>query len=473
MICVDYSPRYGEAQGKGALTETAAGSPYVYRYNQFVVSQFDFSAFAGRSLYTELLGEALADGYDGWMEDFGEYTPLDSRSADGSLGFAMHNRYPRLYHCSAWDWARRQRKPLLRFIRSGWTGAARCAPVVWGGDPTTDWGYDGLRSAVQNGLTMGLSGVGVWGSDIGGFFSLGTRQLTPELLTRWVQLGAVSGVMRTEANGFAIPEKDRPQVTDPDQIGNWRRYTKLRTELYPYLRAAAAAYRRTGMPIMRHLALRYPRDRRATAREDEFLFGPDLLAAPVLEPGARQRSLYLPRGRWVDLWRSLDYVAHDGSLRLRGGRSLTGRRAVTLPAPLEELPLLARAGTLLPLLPADVDTLAPYGRGQRIVHLRDRRRQLALIAFPRGASSARFLDRGRLRSREGSGSWTLEIDGSPARRWAMQVALGTLRHPFHPCAVALDGRRLPGRAWSYATAGRVLDVRFRAAGGTRLVVSGC
>ncbi len=132
---------------------------------------------------------------------------------------------------------------MVRFQRSGWTGAAPCAQVVWGGDPTTAWGFDGLRSAVTQALNMGLSGVSVWGSDIGGFFAIGDNSLTPELLTRWVQFGAVSGVMRNQANGVAMPSKARPQPIDPDQIGNWRRYSKLRTQLYPYLVAAQRAYR--------------------------------------------------------------------------------------------------------------------------------------------------------------------------------------------------------------------------------------
>ena len=101
----------------------------------------------------------------------------------------------------------------------------------------------------------------------------------------------------------------------------WRRYAKLRTQLYPYLAAADDEYQRTGLPIMRHLALAYPDDPRATAREDEFLFGPDLLAAPVIEPGATRRALYLPRGNWVDLWRSVDYVDRDGSLRAAAARA--------------------------------------------------------------------------------------------------------------------------------------------------------
>src|SRR6185369_11235438 len=96
---------------------------YQYFTSRFFdVSQFDFSARAGRDAYGSLLALAVADGHDGWMEDFGEYTPLDS--------------------------ARRQRRPIVRFQRSGWTGAARCAQVVWSGDPTTAWDFDGLRSVM-------------------------------------------------------------------------------------------------------------------------------------------------------------------------------------------------------------------------------------------------------------------------------------------------------------------------------------
>src|SRR5690606_7159240 len=115
-----------------------------------------------------------------------------------------HNRFVVDYHCAAWDFARKQRRPIVRYQRSGWTGVAPCAQVVWGGDPTTDWGYDGLASTVRAGLGMGLSGIGVWGSDIGGFFSFNGRLLTDERQTRWVQVGLVSGVMRTQRAGIAV-----------------------------------------------------------------------------------------------------------------------------------------------------------------------------------------------------------------------------------------------------------------------------
>jgi alpha-glucosidase (family GH31 glycosyl hydrolase) len=452
MICTDHT-RYAEAAARGALVRNPLGQPYVYRYStleDFVVSQFDFTTYAGRSMYTRLLTEARSHGHDGWMEDFGEYTPLDARTADGRTGTGLHNRYPTQYHCGAFSAAPR----LTRYVRSGWTGTARCAPVVWGGDPSVDWGFDGLRSAVTNGLAMGLSGVSTWGSDIGGFFALIENRLTPELLIRWIQVGAVSGVMRTQANGIRIPESERPQVWDPGIVRHWRRWAKLRTQLYPYLEAADRTYRRRGLPIMRHLALVYPGDPRAVRQDDEFMFGPDLLAAPVLDPGARRREGYLPSGRWVDLWRSVRYRTRDGGLSLRRPRLLRGGREVSLRAPLAELPLLARAGTLLPLLPPEVDTLASYGDRAPAVSLRESRGRRMVLAFPRGRSSARLEDGGVLRSREGRGEWRLSIRSRRTRRWAVEASLATLRQPFRPCAVEVSGGRL--KRWRFDRRRRVL-----------------
>jgi len=276
--------------------------------------------------------------------------------------------------------------------------------------------------------------------------------------------------MRTQANGIALPAKDRPQVWDAEQIDNWRRYAKLRTSLYPYIAAAEATYRHSGLPIMRHLALVYPGDRRATRQDDEFLFGPDLLAAPVVEPGARQRRLYLPRGRWIDLWRSASYREATGGLVLSGARTAGGRRETTIPAPLDELPLIVRAGAVLPLLPPDVDTLAAYGGGNGLIRLRDRAGQLRLLAFPRGRSTSRFYDDGRIVSIERRGRWTLRIRGNRGRSYDLQASLGTLKQRLRPCRVLLDGRRLPASHWRYRAGERVLDASFDGASAKLTVV---
>jgi alpha-glucosidase len=477
MICESYEPRFGEAAAAGALTQRADGAPYVYDYTGstiFRVGQFDMTTRRGRREYHRLLAEAAEDGHDGWMEDFGEYTPLDARDATGRSGSAHHNRYVVDYHCGAWAYARRAARPIVRFQRSGWTGAAPCAQVVWNGDPTTDWGFDGLTSAVWGGLGMGFSGIALWGSDIGGFFALGERALTPELLRRWVQLGLVSGVMRTQHNGFALPAKMRPQIYDDDQIANWKRYAKLRTQLYPYLAAAVAEYRRSGLPVMRHLALVHPGDGEAVRRDDQFLFGPDLLAAPVLAPGVVSREMYLPEGEWIDLWRAGAYDSATGAFVLGAATLLAGERIVTVPAPPDELPLLVRAGAVLPLLPPDVDTLAPYGDpAGNLVRLDDRAEALAVLAFPRDTSEARlFAGRERLASAERAGGWELAVKGARPRTYALQASLATLRAPLVPCAVEWRGRPLSAEAWTYDAGTAVLRAQFAGRKG-RLVVRGC
>jgi alpha-glucosidase (family GH31 glycosyl hydrolase) len=427
------------------------------------LSQFDFTAGGTEQFYGALVDQAIADGHDGWMEDFGEYTPPDAESADGTPGAQMHNRYPTDYHCAGYRIALRQPRPVIRFQRSGWTGSARCADDVWGGDPTSVFGYDGLSSAIKQALSVGMSGISRWGSDIGGYFSYGPgEQLTPELLKRWIEFGAVSGVMRTKGSGIAVPSYARPQIYDSDVLPVWRRYAKLHTQLFPYILAADRAYRDTGLPLMRSLALVAPTDERALTREDEFMFGPDLLAAPVVEPGAVERPLYVPRGRWVDLWRSAAYDEPSGGLELRRPRVIRGGAESKLPAPLDELPLLARVGTLLPLLPSDVDTLAAYGSRPGLVHLGDRRGRMTLLAFPRGRSHAAFNDGERLEAVEGPRrSLTFTVRGDRTRRYDLQASLTTLRRPFTPRRVRVGNRALPASAWRYARDTDVLRVSFR------------
>ncbi len=477
MICASYQPPFGEAVAAGALTRDGAGASYVYDYTGsqvFRVGQYDFSTRIGQAHYARRLAEAVEDGYDGWMEDFGEYTPLDAFTAGGLTGSAAHNLYPTQYHCGAYDFVRRQRRPIVRFQRSGWTGAAPCAQVVWGGDPSTDWGFDGLTSALWSGLGMGLSGVAFWGSDVGGFFALGERLLTPELLQRWVQLGAVSGVMRTQHNGFALPARVRPQIYDDGQIANWKRYAKLRTQLYPYLVAAGHAYRRTGLPLMRHLVLAFPDDPAATARDDQFLFGPDLLVAPVLAPGVTARDVYLPRGAWVDLWRAAPYDSTSGGFVLGAATVLDGSRTVELPAPADQLPMLVRAGAILPLLPADVDTLADYGEATPdLITLRDRRDEMVLLAFPRARSEARMYRGERIRSRERDGRWELSLSGTRRRRYRVKASFATLARPFVPCAVTWNGRSLPAGDWAYDERAQVLRARFAGRRGVLVARTGC
>jgi hypothetical protein len=143
---------------------------------------------------------------------------------------------------------------------------------------------------------------------------------------------------------------------------------------------------------------------------------------------------------------------------------------VTVPAPLEELPLLARAGTLLALLPPDVDTLADYGDRSAAKSLNEAAGRRVLLAFPRGRSSARLEDGGVVRSSERPGGWSLSIRSSRRRTWTIEASLATLRQPLRPCSVAARGGKL--RGWRFDRRTTVLRATFATRRGT-LVARGC
>ena len=477
-ICASYPAAFDPAVAGDAFLERADGSPYTFQ--TFVgsgvtqVGMLDFTDPDAAGVYRSILDRAYDAGYDGWMEDYGEYAPPDSIADNGMSGERMHNYYPVVYHREGRRYSKSKGRPIIRFSRSGYTGAARYSQIVWGGDPTTGWGFDGLASAVKEALTMGLSGVSLWGSDIGGFFTLSDQTLTPELLARWIEFGAFSGVMRSKAEGIGVPLASRPQIWEQPTLPIWRRYAKLRTQLYPYLQAADAEYRKSGMPIMRHLALVFPDDRSATVREQQFMFGDDLLVAPVLEPGATKRRVYFPKGRWVDFWKAVSYQPdRGGSFELGDAKAMGGGRSRVVAAPLEQVPLMARAGALLPMLPADVETLSPYAAKDH-VGLDDARGELHVIALPRGKSRAGFGERGRLVSREGGRTWSLRVDpgNGTVTKLDLEASMSTLRRSFTPKLVELDGRRLVGSAWSYDRGSGVLRLKAKVPAGATIVASG-
>ena len=479
-VCTQYTEVYEEAARQGLFVKNSRGEPYPLT-NPFtrdqIVSEIDFTHPGGRALFARLLDDAIAAGYDGWMEDFGEYTPTDSVFHDGRGGLEMHNLYPVLYHAASTEHTARRGGDFAAFVRSGYHGVQPHTRIVWGGDPTEDWSCaDGLCAAVHQAINTGLSGIAYQGSDIGGFHAVANARTGHELNIRWLQAGAVSGIMRTQANGYSFRDNraDRSQVWSPEVLPIWRRYAKLRTQLYPYISAASRTYQRIGLPIVRHLSLAYPGDARAVRRQTEFLFGPDLLAAPVIEPGARSRRLYLPHGLWIDLWRAVAYDKRAGRLWMGRAGLLAGGREVTVPAPLDELPLLARAGSLLTLLPPDTDTLAAEGSESGLVHLRERRYRLHVLAFPHGRTRSELGTGVRALSLERRGRWILRLRAAKRRRHSirLQASMATLKRPFRPCRVKLRGRRLPRRTWSYDRETKVLRALFRVRRGA-LEVRGC
>ena len=474
MLCASYDPLHAQAAAAGALQRTAAGS--LAQFDAFVggtgpagftvqpVGQFDFSRPAGSEVYASVLRRLAATGHDGWMEDFGEYTPPVAVDARGRTGTALHNAYPREYHCAAARIAASLGRPVVRFQRSGWTGAARCADDVWGGDPTTTFGLRRplLRREVRPGHgPVRHQPVGL------GHRGLQHDRRRPEADPR---AAAAVDRVRRGVRGDADQEvgpRD-PGLHAPAGVGPGDR-----RHLAPLHQAAHRAVPlpgrgRRGVPPYRPAAHARPRPRRpprpaGRRGRREFRFGPDLLAAPVLAAGARSRAVYLPRGRWLDVGRSVTYDASgDGALHLARAFTLRGGRTVRARAPIGELPLYVRAGAVLPLLPSDVSTLSPYGTG--VVRLADRRGSLRLLAFPRGRSTAGMFATERVTSLATAGRWSLAVRGARTRHYALEASTtdlrGTRGGAFAPCRLAVGAHALPRRAWHFDVRRRVWTASF-------------
>jgi alpha-glucosidase (family GH31 glycosyl hydrolase) len=234
--------------------------------------------------------------------------------------------------------------------RNGVIGMAKWGAWMWSGDTASRWNT--LRDQIWIGLNTGLSITPYWGSDTGGFYT--TSELTGELYARWFQFSAFNGSFRSHGRiwrlrtpwgwglddmGFLEGQKDLPpkkELSNPAIEPIAKKYAELRYQLMPYTYTLAREAYDTGMPLMRALWLHYPSDKEAVSQSQEYLWGRDMLIAPVYEKGVTTRKLYLPAGTWYDWW--------DNS-RQNGGTTVT--RTVDLAT----MPIYVRAGSIIPLDP--------------------------------------------------------------------------------------------------------------------------
>jgi alpha-glucosidase (family GH31 glycosyl hydrolase) len=283
----------------------------------------------------------FAMGVDGWWPDEGD-----------AMGIAARLARNRMY----WEGPQidRPNERPYALHRNGYAGMQRYGSFLWSGDVFSTW--ETLKTQVPIAINTSLTGIPFWGTDIGGFVP--TREFTAELYLRWFQFGAFCTLFRAHGRAWKLrlPWGWNTGDPGPGEIGNYngaalpdasqlhnaqveaicRKYLELRYRLLPYLYSSVRECTTTGMPIMRGLWLHYPDDPQAVACSDQYLFGRNLLVAPVMERGATSRRVYLPRGDWFDFW--------TGE-RLAGGREIN--RAVDL----ETLPLYIPAGSILPLGP--------------------------------------------------------------------------------------------------------------------------
>jgi alpha-D-xyloside xylohydrolase len=342
------SENYEEMRDNNLLVRSESGVDVQMRFQEPSVF-FDATSPAARRYVWEKCRQHYYDlgVRTFWLDEAEpEYESYDPGQYRYHLGpdLRVGNLYPQLYARGFYEGqvAAGQADP-VNLVRCAWAGSQRYGALVWSGDISSTW--EDFRRQITAGLHMGIAGLPWWTTDIGGFYGgdpgdEGFR----ELLVRWFQWGAFCPVMRL--HGLRLPvtpithADGRPNCPTGADNEVWSygeevydiltSYLHLRERMRPYVREVMRQAHELGDPVLRPMFYGYPDDERSWTLEDQYLFGPDLLVAPIVEPGARARDVYLPRGTWTEL---------------HSGRMFDGGQVVPAQAPLPVIPVFARDDT--------------------------------------------------------------------------------------------------------------------------------
>ena len=424
------------SQGGGSC----AGINDMWAKNGWLIpgtNYIDLTIPAAYRAYVAQLTRVFSMGVDMAKEDRAEEWRLETAQPAGGSGEQEYLRYPALYQRAVTEALRNaDGNDFETLVRAGVPGTAQNTHGMWGSD--TFQTFAGLRTELRYGISESLTGHFAWGSDTGGIDPKApadaTDSPTPTLFTRWAQFSSVSPVFEVGGAGMNAT----PWLYPTDTVGRFRDSAVLHQELYPYFSALARQAAATGVPILRAVGYAYPHDDQAWAQDQEFMVGPDLLAAPVTSDqaeadGAAGRStdvsVYLPAGRWVDVFT---------------GRVVQGGRTVVRPTGLDDFPLYLKAGAAIgfndrgPQVWPDgwgTDTLSQPG--------------LAGWLYAPGAGATRAIgsDGGRLDATSSAAGIRLRLSGAPAKTQIVVLARQT------PGEVTVDGHALPEAASTSALRG--------------------
>ena len=284
--------------------------------------------------YQDKIAHLIKQGVGAIKCDFGEAAPYDGLYASGKTGFYEHNLYPLRYNKALWEAvkANSPEQEGVIWARSAWAGSQRY-PLHWGGDAATnEVGSVGMMGDLRGGLSFGLSGFSFWSHDMGGFVT----QSPDDLYRRWLPFGFLSS--HTRAHGAPPTE---PWLISKDFTDAFRVNAEMKYQLMPYVYAQAKDCSEKGLPMVRALFVEFPHDAGAWLVEDEYMYGSQILVAPLLESGT-DRSVYLPKGKWIDY--------QDGKV-YEGGYQHISVAEHKIPCV-----ILVRDGSLIPQVPVAQST---------------------------------------------------------------------------------------------------------------------
>ena len=316
----------------------------------------DFSNPETVNWYQNKLAGLLNIGVSAIKVDFGEAAPLNGIYASGKSGWYEHNLYPVRYDMAVSEITKKLHNENIMWARAAWAGSQRY-PLHWGGDAATT--NTGMLGTLRAGLSFGLSGFSFWSHDMGGFV-----KSTPEdLYCRWLPFGFLTS--HTRAHGAPPTE---PWLYDSKRVQDvFRKSAEMKYRLMPYVYAQAKECTEKGLPMLRALFVEFPDDPGAWRVDDEYLFGSQILVAPLLESGITGRTVYLPEGMWIDY--QTEKVYEGGWHRIEAG---------SLP-----IIMLVRDGSVLPHLKlAQSTSEMDWSKMSLKVYSADKKQAEGLICLP-------------------------------------------------------------------------------------------
>ena len=316
----------------------------------------DFSNPETVDWYQNKLAGLLNIGVSAIKVDFGEAAPLSGIYASGKSGWYEHNLYPVRYDMAVSEITKKLHNENIMWARAAWAGSQRY-PLHWGGDAATT--NTGMLGTLRAGLSFGLSGFSFWSHDMGGFV-----KSTPEdLYCRWLPFGFLTS--HTRAHGAPPTE---PWLYDSKRVQDvFRKSAEMKYRLMPYVYAQAKECTEKGLPMLRALFVEFPDDPGAWKVDDEYLFGSQILVAPLLESGITGRTVYLPEGKWIDY--QTEKVYEGGWHKIEAG---------SLP-----IIMLVRDGSVLPHLKlAQSTSEMDWSKMNLKVYSADKKQAEGLICLP-------------------------------------------------------------------------------------------
>lgn len=296
-ICVWINPYIGqesvlfeEGMKNGYFLKRPNGDVWQWDMWQPGIAIVDFTNPEATRWYQSKLEELVDMGVDCFKTDFGERIPTDAVYYDGKDPEKMHNFYTYLYNKAVYEVLEKKKghEEAVVFARSATVGGQKF-PVHWGGDCWSN--YVSMAESLRGGLSLTSSGFGYWSHDIGGFES----QSTPDVYKRW----AAFGLLSTHSRLHGSTSYRVPWAYDDEAVDVVRFFTKLKLSLMPYLYSGAVVTSRTGIPMMRSMALEFERDRNCQYLDKQYMLGDKLLVAPIFNEDG-EAEYYLPEGKWTN-----------------------------------------------------------------------------------------------------------------------------------------------------------------------------